>query len=213
LTITHYTLNSQKGKNLALTLDYNWRLEVGFSFEKGCENEVCDTDYHRSINCWMGRFSCPCCSIIAAWANKLPILPLASTVESLRTAKTGDFSEYPQVTAPPESFFEKVREPDRQAARQFYKKYMDVKSMPVVASAEVANLALQRTYEIVTHMLAGRPDVLEAMVERGMYLVIIGKNQVYTDLPENRNARNPDYLTSVFAAPAAFRPASARRTC
>jgi hypothetical protein len=43
-------------------------------------------------------------------------------------------------------------------------------------------------------MLAGRPDVLEAMVDRGMYLVIIGKNQVYTDLPENRNARNPDYL-------------------
>jgi hypothetical protein len=36
--------------------------------------------------------------------------------------------------------------------------------------------------------------VLEAMVERGMYLVIIGKDQVYTDLPENRNARNPDYL-------------------
>ena len=27
-----------------------------------------------------------------------------------------------------------------------------------------------------------------------MYLVIIGKDQVYTDLPENRNARNPDYL-------------------
>jgi hypothetical protein len=121
-------------------------------------------------------------------------LLLASPMESLRTAKTVDFSEYPQVTAPPESFFEKVRDRDRDAARQFYKKYMDVKGMPVVAAPEVADLALQRTYEIVTHMLAGRPDVLEAMVERGMYLVIIGKDQVYTDLPENRNARNPDYL-------------------
>jgi hypothetical protein len=122
------------------------------------------------------------------------VLSVNLAPECLVYAKTGDFSEYPQVTAPPESFFEKVREPDRQAARQFYKKYMDVKGMPVVASAEVADLALQRTYEIVTHMLAGRPDVLEAMVDRGMYLVIIGKNQVYTDLPENRNARNPDYL-------------------
>lgn len=112
----------------------------------------------------------------------------------LVSAKTGDFSGYPQVTAPPESFFEKVREPDRQAARQFYKKYIDIKGMPVVAAAEVADLALKRTYEIVTHMLAGRPDVLDAMVDRGMYLVIIGKDQVYTDLPENRNARNPDYL-------------------
>ena len=106
----------------------------------------------------------------------------------------GEVATSPEVTAPPESFFEKVRERDRQAARQFYTKYIDVKGMPVVAAAEVADLALQRTYEIVTHMLAGRPDVLEAMVDRGMYLVIIGKDQVYTDLPENRNARNPDYL-------------------
>jgi hypothetical protein len=98
------------------------------------------------------------------------------------------------VTAPPESFFEKVRERDRDAARTFYKKYMDVQGMPVVAAAEVADLALQRTYEIVTHLLAGRPDILQALVERDMYLVIIGRDQVYTDLPENRNARNPDYL-------------------
>jgi len=109
-------------------------------------------------------------------------------------AKSGDVPGCPEVTAPPESFFEKVRERDRDAARQFYRKYIDVKGMPVVAAAEVADLALKRTYEIVTHMLAGRPDVLEAMIERGMYLIIIGKDQVYTDLPENRNARNPDYL-------------------
>ncbi|NOR67413.1 MAG: hypothetical protein GQ528_08655 [Woeseiaceae bacterium] len=100
----------------------------------------------------------------------------------------------PEVAAPPDSFFEKVRERDRQAARQFYRKHIDVKGLGVAAAAEVADLALQRTYEIVTHMLAGRPDILKAMVDRGMYLVIIGKDQVYTDLPENANARNPDYL-------------------
>jgi len=109
-------------------------------------------------------------------------------------AQSGEVAPYPPVTPPPDSFFQNVRERDRDAAREFYKKYMDVKGMPVVAAAEVADLALQRTYEIVTHMLAGRPDVLKAMVDRGMYLIIIGKDQVYTDLPENRNARNPDYL-------------------
>ena len=103
-------------------------------------------------------------------------------------------ADCPGVTAPPDSFFERVRENDRDAARKFYRKHIDVKGMPVVAAAEVAGLALKRTHEIVTHMLAGRPDVLEALVDRGMYLVIIGKDQVYTDLPENRNARNPDYL-------------------
>ncbi len=107
---------------------------------------------------------------------------------------SGDDAAHPQVTLPPDSFFEKIRERDRNAARAFYKKYLDVKGLPVAAGADVADQALHRTYEIVSHMLAGRPDVLEAMIDRGMYLVIIGKDQVYTDLPENRNARNPDYL-------------------
>ena len=102
--------------------------------------------------------------------------------------------KYPAMAAPPNSFFEKVRERDREAAKKFYKKYIDIKGMPVVAAAEVEDLALGRTYEIVTHMLAGRPDIIKGLVERGMYLVIIGADQVYTDLPENRNARNPDYL-------------------
>jgi hypothetical protein len=99
----------------------------------------------------------------------------------------------PAVSDPPESFFNMVRERDREPARQFYKKYLDVKGLPVAASAEVADLALQRTYEIVTHMLAGRPDVLQAMVEQHMYLIVIGKDQVYTDMPEYRNSRNPDF--------------------
>jgi hypothetical protein len=97
------------------------------------------------------------------------------------------------VASPPDSFFGLVRESDRAVARQFYKKYLDVRGMPVVAGAEVADLALQRTYSIVTHLLAGRPDVLAAMVTNGMYLIIIGKDQVYTDMPEYRNHPNPDY--------------------
>jgi hypothetical protein len=42
-------------------------------------------------------------------------------------------------------------------------------------------------------MLAGRPDILAAMVSNGMYLIIIGKDQVYTDMPEYRNHPNPAY--------------------
>jgi len=118
--------------------------------------------------------------------------------------RSSEGAEIPRVTAPPESFFERIAagRPGRRRGgpvdvtvyRDFYKKHIDVKGMPVLASEEVADLALQRTYEIVTHMLAGRPDVLQAMVEQGMYLIVIGKDQVYTDMPENRNAPNPDYL-------------------
>ena len=42
--------------------------------------------------------------------------------------------------------------------------------------------------------LAGRPDIARTMVERDMYLIIIGKDQLYTDMPEYRNRRNKDYL-------------------
>jgi hypothetical protein len=113
---------------------------------------------------------------------------------------------YPAITAPPESFFELVakrprgrrqnqRDPeDLQVYRDFYEKYINVQGMPVVAADVVADEALHRTYDIVTHMLAGRPDILQGMVDRGMYLIIIGKDQLYCDMPENRNARNPDYL-------------------
>jgi hypothetical protein len=100
----------------------------------------------------------------------------------------------PAVSAPPEAFFETFRERDRDAARTFYKKYLTAKGLPVAAAAEVADAALQRTYDIVTHLLAGRPDVLQAMVDRGTRLIIIGKDQVYTDMPEYRNNPNAAYL-------------------
>ena len=128
----------------------------------------------------------------------------------------------PAVSAPPESFFKMIearisnprrfgrgRRDGEQADEQkpsaekiatemalyrnFYKKYLDVKGMPVAAHADVADLALQRTYEIVTHLLAGRPDILHAMVTNQTYLIVIGKNQVYTDMPEYRNHPNPAF--------------------
>lgn len=99
----------------------------------------------------------------------------------------------PAVSAPPEALFEKYNPKDRDIARKFYKKYIDVKGVAVLASAEVADLALQRTYHIVTRMLAGRPDILETMAKAGTRLIIIGKDQVYTDMPEYRNHPNPTY--------------------
>lgn len=102
--------------------------------------------------------------------------------------------EPPKVSAPPEAFFAKVREHDREVALRFYKKYVDVNGLSVVASADVADEALLRTHHIVTHMLAGRPDVLEAMATFGTRLIIIGKDQVYTDMPEYRNNPNPAFM-------------------
>lgn len=125
----------------------------------------------------------------------MSILAIASLIVASPTVgATQTQPRPPRVTSPPEFFFAKVRESDKAAARAFYKKYIDVKGMPVVSSGEVADAALQRTFTIVTSMLAGRPDIIEAMVKSGMYLIIIGKDQVYTDMPEYRNTSDPAYM-------------------
>jgi hypothetical protein len=94
----------------------------------------------------------------------------------------------------PEGFFAKVADEDREVARGFYRKHVDAGGLAIVAAEVVDDRALVRGHEIVTRMLAGRPDIVRAMGENGMYVVIIGKEQKYTDMPEYRNRRNPDYL-------------------
>ncbi len=86
-----------------------------------------------------------------------------------------------------------VSERDRDVARHFYAKYIDVAGMPVAAHAVVDDQALVRVHWIVTHMLAGRPDITAALVKNRMYLIVIGKDQVYTDMPEYRRSQNPEY--------------------
>lgn len=105
----------------------------------------------------------------------------------------GVTADLPAVSAPPASFFEIVAEREREVARKFYAKYIDVNGMPVVAADGVADLALQRTYEIVNRLLAGRPDVVAALAKNRMYLIVMGRDQVYTDMPEYRNHPNPAY--------------------
>ncbi|GIW93841.1 MAG: hypothetical protein KatS3mg110_1882 [Pirellulaceae bacterium] len=99
-----------------------------------------------------------------------------------------------QITPPPEAFFERVADRHREVARQFYQKYLDIDGLPVVAAAEVDDRALIQTATIVRSMLAGRPDVQKAMAGSGMYLIIIGRRQVYTDMPEYRDHPEPEFI-------------------
>jgi hypothetical protein len=131
--------------------------------------------------------------VILTGSMTVPSAIVSKAVAQDRSPEAGSIEKLPAVSPPPESLFEKFREGDREAARKFYKKYIDVNGLAVVASGEVADEALQRTYSIVTHMLAGRPDILAAMAKAGTRLIIIGKDQVYTDMPEYRNDPNPAY--------------------
>lgn len=50
--------------------------------------------------------------------------------------KSGAASPPPQVLAPPEAFFQKFRDEDRDDARRFYKKNLDVNGLSVAAATE-----------------------------------------------------------------------------
>ncbi|MGC4031925.1 MAG: hypothetical protein QM754_09375 [Tepidisphaeraceae bacterium] len=99
----------------------------------------------------------------------------------------------PTVASPPASFFETFRDQDQDAAKAFYAKYLDVGGLGIASAAVVDDAALYRTREIVGHMLAGRPDILAAMQQKKTRLIIIGRDQVYCDMPEYRNSRDPAY--------------------
>ena len=114
----------------------------------------------------------------------------------------------PSVTPPPPSFFQGFDERDREAARQFYKKHLDLKGVSIAASGAVADAALERTYYIVSHMLAGRPDILHTMATNGTRLIIIGKDQLYSDMPEYRNTENPAYVNERVRGTGGFRVTS-----
>ncbi len=102
-------------------------------------------------------------------------------------------AQTPQVTAPSEALLARVEAKNQAAVRAFYHKTLDIQGLPVLASGKVADEALLRTFELVSHVLAGRPDVIKAMAEFGTRLLIIGRDEVYTDLPEYRDTPDPAF--------------------
>ena len=122
-----------------------------------------------------------------AAASLAGIIVFTTPVSAQSTNKAVDSS----VSSPPDSFFDLVRERDRDAARKFYKKYIDVRacrswrrrSRMIGAAAHARD----------RHAPARRPARCCSGDGRrtGMYLIIIGKDQVYTDMPEYRNHPEP----------------------
>jgi len=90
-----------------------------------------------------------------------------------------------QVTAPPAD----------KHFNSFYKKYLDVDGLSVVSSAAVSDSALIKTAEVIRMMLAKRPDVKKEMVDKGCYVMILGKHEEVCDLPEYKKICNcPDSI-------------------
>ena len=66
----------------------------------------------------------------------------------------------------------------------FYKKYTDAFGIPVISSEKVPDAALLVARDIIDYMLLKRPDLRQAMIKMNARLMIIGQNEMQTDLPE-----------------------------
>ena len=73
---------------------------------------------------------------------------------------------------------------DKNFNKNFYKKYLNVCGIPTISSANVSDSALIKTQEIISIMLAKRPDVKRKMIEKGCYTMVLGKDEQVCDLPE-----------------------------
>src|SRR5262249_47771006 len=75
----------------------------------------------------------------------------------------------------------------------FYKKHLDAKGFPVVASAKVSDAALREAADIVNHMLEGREDVRRALVRNKVRLAVMAPTEKTTDIPEHSDLKPKEY--------------------
>ncbi|NQT36897.1 MAG: hypothetical protein HQ581_05385 [Planctomycetes bacterium] len=69
----------------------------------------------------------------------------------------------------------------------FYTRHVVVGQMPIVSSDKVSPYALQETAHLVRQMLARRPDVLEKLGERSIYITVMAHTEMTTDMPETKH--------------------------
>lgn len=77
----------------------------------------------------------------------------------------------------------------------FYKKYIETEGLYVTSSERVSDEALLKACDIISLMLAKRPDVKAQMVKQGCHVMVIGKDEETCDLPEFAHICNsPDSI-------------------
>ena len=74
--------------------------------------------------------------------------------------------------------------PEGKNIPSFYQKYIETEGLYVTSSGKVSDEALLKACDIISLMLAKRPDVKAHMVKKGCHVMILGKDEETCDLPE-----------------------------
>jgi hypothetical protein len=71
----------------------------------------------------------------------------------------------------------------------YYTKFTPAREFPVLGSGHVSDEALLRANEVIRKMFAYRHDILKAMITDGARLVVLGRKEKLSDLPEFKGAK------------------------
>jgi alpha-glucosidase len=75
----------------------------------------------------------------------------------------------------------------------FYEKYADAKGIAVISSKNVPDEALVMAAELILHVLANRADLHRVLIASNARIVVIGKREATTDVPEYSNLKPKDH--------------------
>ena len=75
----------------------------------------------------------------------------------------------------------------------FYVKHVSAGGLPVLSSARVSDFALLEAAYLLDRMFEHRPDVRQAMIERGARVGILAVTEFTTDIPEHSHMRPKEY--------------------
>jgi len=67
----------------------------------------------------------------------------------------------------------------------FYTKYVDIDGLPLLSSSRVDDRAFVVAADVLRNMLAGRPDVRDALIASRVRVGIMAESEVTTDMPEH----------------------------
>src|SRR5581483_8344792 len=76
----------------------------------------------------------------------------------------------------------------------YYTKFTFAREFPVLGSKHVSDEALLMANDTIRKLFAYRHDILKAMIADGARLVVLGRNEKLSDLPEFKGEKNVDLV-------------------
>ena len=83
-----------------------------------------------------------------------------------------------------------VPPPARFAIDPYYTRFTFAREFPVLGSKKVGDAAMLKANDTIRKMFAYRHDILKAMIAAGARLVVLGRDEKLSDLPEFKDSKD-----------------------